>query len=97
MESKKRYPNISMVIGMLLSLMYTLLIAYIFIGNHNVIFAFLSMVYLAVYWYAMHYAKKKFMTESFTVAKVRLINIGGFFLFFFATFFTCLNNVRIAG
>ena len=86
----KRYPNISMVIGVVLSLIYTSFIVSIFPVNHNIVSTFLSVGFLLVYWYAMYNAKKKFMTESFTVSEVRFVNIGGLFLFFFSTFFTCL-------
>jgi len=89
----KRYPNISMVIGVVLSLIYTSFIVSIFPVNHNIVSTFLSVGFLLVYWYAMYTAKKKFMTESFTVSEARFVNIGGLFLFCFSTFFTCLVKV----
>jgi len=97
MKSSKKYPNISMAIGGVLSFAYSLLIAYLFLQQNKLLFVLLSVGYLAVYWYAMYRVKNNFMLEDFSVAKARLVNIGGFFLFFFATFFTCINNMRFAG
>jgi len=93
MESKNRYPNISMIIGVVLSLMYALLIISILMGGHMMAYVFLTVGLLSAYWYAMYTAKKKFITESFTVAQVRLVNVGGLFLFFFSSFYSCVFRI----
>jgi len=89
----KGYPIVSLVIGMLLSLGYTGLLVTA-TRPPELVF---EVIILLAYWGVMFYAKGRFAEGSITVAKVRLINIGGFFLYFFASFGACLSGLRIGG
>jgi hypothetical protein len=89
----KSYPVVSLVLGILLSLGYTGLLV---TATRPPELVFEVMI-LLVYWGAMFYAEGRFSEGSITVAKVRLINIGGFFLYFFASFGACLSGLRIGG
>jgi len=89
----KGYPIVSLVLGMLLSLGYTGLLVTA-TRPPELVF---GLMILLVYWGAMFYAKGRFEEGSMSATKASMVNVGGFFLYFFASFGTCLSGLRIGG
>ncbi len=91
-----RYPYASFWNGIALSLVYLSFLVYVGIANPaNAEIALTSFFIWIVYWYAMYMAKKRFEEGNISVWGVRLVNIGGLFLFVFGSFAACLNGIRI--
>ena len=89
----KSYPIVSLVLGMLLSLGYTGLLV---TATRPPELVFEVMI-LLFYWGAMFYAKGRFAEGSMSATKASMVNVGGFFLYFFASFGACLSGLRIGG
>ena len=98
-KSTKRavaYPYVSMWGGIILSLAYLSFLIYVSIADAaDRQIALTSFFIGVVYWSAMYVAKKRFAEGNMGAWGIRLVNIGGLFLFVFGSFAACLNGIRI--
>lgn len=91
-NSKRLYPYLSMSIGIMLSLIIFWLLVEVDIQNdYKRNSALFGILLTSFYWYAIYIAHKRFYLGSIGVWGVRLVNIGGLFLFIFGSFISCFQ------
>ena len=91
-NSKRVYPYLSMILGIMSSLLITWLLVEADMQNDYKRNTALFGMFLAFfYWYAIYIAHKYFYLGSIGVWGVRLVNIGGLFLFVFGSFISCFQ------